>query len=76
MRSAGAGSAGTDGERWCTGRERGSSGEREHTLTTLKSEVSDVAEVMMSKSDFDVVDVKSADPMTRAMERAAPGISL
>ena len=72
MRCAGAGSADTGGERGCTGRGHAAAAENASTLMSVTSEVSDVAEVT------DVSDVKSHEFVTcaisRAMERAAPGI--
>ena len=65
MRCAGEGSAGTDGERWCAGRERAAAAENASALMSVTSEVSDLAEVS---------DVKSADPETGTMDGAAPGI--
>ena len=67
MRCAGAGSVGTGGERWCTGRERAKAAENASTVMSVTSDVSDVA---------DVTAVKSHEFGIDHMGRAAPGISL
>ena len=70
VRCAGAGSVGTGGERWCTGRERATAAENASTVMTVTSDVSLTVMLLMSS------DVKSVELGIGNMGGAAPGISL